>query len=55
MSKARFNTGPFSLRTKIYTTELQKLYEIFVNGKDMKLTVADAKNDLLIYDIKYKK
>ncbi|PYI12530.1 myo-inositol 2-dehydrogenase [Aspergillus sclerotiicarbonarius CBS 121057] len=38
-----------------YTAELQGLYEAFANGKGIKTTVEDAKKDLQIYDMMYKK
>ncbi|KAL3479638.1 myo-inositol 2-dehydrogenase [Aspergillus californicus] len=38
-----------------YTAELQELYEAFVNGKEIKTTVQDAKKDLQIYDMMYKR
>lgn len=38
-----------------YTAELQELYEVFVNGKDLKSTLVDAKNDLAIFDMMYKR
>ncbi|KAL4875904.1 myo-inositol 2-dehydrogenase [Aspergillus karnatakaensis] len=36
-----------------YTAELQELYDVVVNGKAIKTTVEDAKNDLQIYDMMY--
>ncbi|KAJ5626369.1 myo-inositol 2-dehydrogenase [Penicillium lagena] len=38
-----------------YTAELQELYEAFANGKAIKTTVEDAKQDLQIYDMMYKR
>ncbi|KAJ5089474.1 myo-inositol 2-dehydrogenase [Penicillium argentinense] len=38
-----------------YTAELQVMHDAFVNDKDIKTTVEDAKNDLQIYDMMYKK
>lgn len=38
-----------------YTAELQNLYEVFANGKEIKTTVEDAKKDLEIFDMMYKK
>ncbi|KAK5797748.1 hypothetical protein VI817_004039 [Penicillium citrinum] len=38
-----------------YTAELQVMYNAFVNGDDIKTTVEDAKKDLQIYDMMYKK
>ncbi|PWY83087.1 myo-inositol 2-dehydrogenase [Aspergillus sclerotioniger CBS 115572] len=38
-----------------YTTELQDMYEAFANGKAIKTTVEDAKQDLQIFDMMYKK
>ena len=38
-----------------YTAELQELYEAFANGKAIKTTVKDAKQDLQIYEMMYKK
>ncbi|KAK6407659.1 hypothetical protein LTR95_018520 [Oleoguttula sp. CCFEE 5521] len=36
-----------------YTTELQEMHECFVNGKEIKTTLEDAKEDLRIYDMMY--
>lgn len=36
-----------------YTAELKELYEALVNGKPIKSTVSDAKQDLQIYDMMY--
>nr|OQO25930.1 hypothetical protein B0A51_10396 [Rachicladosporium sp. CCFEE 5018] len=36
-----------------YTTELQEVYECFVNGKEIKTSLEDAKEDLRIYDMMY--
>ncbi|KAJ5216218.1 uncharacterized protein N7498_002625 [Penicillium cinerascens] len=38
-----------------YTAELQELYESLVNGKPIKSTVSDAKQDLQIYDMMYRR
>ncbi|KAF9888252.1 hypothetical protein FE257_008821 [Aspergillus nanangensis] len=38
-----------------YTAELQEVYEAFTTGKKIKTSVADAKQDLEIYDMMYKK
>jgi hypothetical protein len=38
-----------------YTAELQELYAVFANGKAIKTSVEDAKQDLQIYDMMYKK
>lgn len=37
-----------------YTAELQELYEVFANGKSIKSTLSDAKQDLEIFDMFYK-
>lgn len=38
-----------------YTAELQELYEVIVNGKTIKSTVSDAKKDLEIFDMMYRR
>lgn len=38
-----------------YTAELQKVYDAFVNGTEIKSTVTDAKQDLQIFDMLYKR
>lgn len=38
-----------------YTAELQVIHDAFANGKNIKTTVEDAKKDLEIYDMMYKK
>lgn len=38
-----------------YTAELQVMYNAFVKGEEIKTTVEDAKKDLQIYDMMYKK
>ncbi|CAI7665095.1 unnamed protein product [Penicillium manginii] len=38
-----------------YTAELQLVHDSFANGQDIKTTVEDAKKDLQIYDMMYKK
>ncbi|RAK97044.1 Gfo/Idh/MocA family protein [Aspergillus ibericus CBS 121593] len=38
-----------------YTAELQAVYEAFVHGKEIKTSVEDARQDLQIYDLMYKK
>ncbi|KAJ5678999.1 myo-inositol 2-dehydrogenase [Penicillium macrosclerotiorum] len=38
-----------------YTAELQELYQALVHGKAIKSTVQDAKKDLEIYDMMYKR
>ncbi|KAJ5771975.1 myo-inositol 2-dehydrogenase [Penicillium odoratum] len=37
-----------------YTAELQELHEVFTNGKAIKSTLSDAKQDLEIFDMFYK-
>nr|OQO24845.1 hypothetical protein B0A51_10332 [Rachicladosporium sp. CCFEE 5018] len=36
-----------------YTTDLQEMYECFVDGKEIKTSLEDAKEDLRIYDMIY--
>lgn len=38
-----------------YTAELQEVYEVFANGKSIKSTVEDAKKDIQIFDMMYKR
>lgn len=38
-----------------YTAEFQELYESLVNGKPIKTTVEDAKQDLKLFDMIYRK
>lgn len=38
-----------------YTAELQEVYEVFANGKSIKSTVEDAKQDIQIFDMMYKR
>lgn len=38
-----------------YTAEFQELYETVVHGKPVKTTVSDARQDLQIYDMMYKR
>lgn len=37
-----------------YTAELQEVYRAFAEGKPIKTTVSDAKQDLQIFDMMYK-
>ena len=37
-----------------YTAELKELYETLAKGKEIKSSVVDARNELLIYDMMYK-
>lgn len=36
-----------------YTAELQELYDVLAEGKPIKTTVSDAKQDLQIFDMMY--
>lgn len=38
-----------------YTAELQEVYGAFAQNKTIKTTVSDAKNDLKIFDMMYKR
>ncbi|KAF2207017.1 hypothetical protein CERZMDRAFT_71902 [Cercospora zeae-maydis SCOH1-5] len=38
-----------------YTVELQELYECIVNGKEVKTSAEDAREDLRLYDLMYRK
>jgi predicted dehydrogenase len=38
-----------------YTTELQEMYECFVNGKEIKTSAKDAMEELRLYDMMYRK
>ncbi|GKZ34724.1 hypothetical protein AbraIFM66950_005080 [Aspergillus brasiliensis] len=38
-----------------YTAEMKEVYEAFANGKEIKTSVDDAKRDLEIFDMMYKK
>ncbi|EPS27764.1 hypothetical protein PDE_02708 [Penicillium oxalicum 114-2] len=38
-----------------YTAELQKMYEAFTNGREIKTSVQDARKDLEIYDLMYQR
>ncbi|KAJ5591690.1 uncharacterized protein N7459_002059 [Penicillium hispanicum] len=37
-----------------YTAELKELYDVLIGGKEIKSSVADARKELLIYDMMYK-
>ena len=37
-----------------YTAELRELYECLVHGKPIKTSVADATEDLMLFDMMYK-